>query len=122
MAELVNDIGLKLKSNAVCAHIHRIRHGHFVLDDTLLHKDWSLWPVKRSMENCKRHLTPEKLLTNLAIDSEIERKSVTDNIAHRRLSIDQDFPSALDIAKTYSRHNTQQKDAKNNKKKILVTR
>lgn len=111
MAELINDIGLKLKSNAVCVHIHRIRHGHFTLEDTLLHKDWNISGIVSNMKNCERHLTPDKLVANITVKKEnsAENTEETDEV-----SLYEEMPSALQLAQKYSKHKPLGKDGHRN--------
>ncbi|XP_053681062.1 pseudouridylate synthase TRUB2, mitochondrial [Anopheles nili] len=42
LGELIHEIGINLKSCAHCTSIRCIRHGHFVLEDSILKKDWNL--------------------------------------------------------------------------------
>ena len=68
LAELVHDIGLKLKSTAVCTHLHRVRYGHFHLEHSLLRKHWNLQAVLHNMHECKHLLTPQKLFTEVSVN------------------------------------------------------
>lgn len=65
--QLINDIGLKLKSTAVCSHIHRLRYGHFTLKQALLRQQWTLEQIVENLQQCKTLLTPEKLLTDVTV-------------------------------------------------------
>ncbi|XP_052789334.1 pseudouridylate synthase TRUB2, mitochondrial-like [Mya arenaria] len=67
LAELVNDVGMQLKTTAVCTHIHRIRHGYFELSDALLYRKWNVGDILDNMKQCRRHLTFDKLCTGLDI-------------------------------------------------------
>jgi len=113
MAELVNDIGLKLKSNAVCVHTHRVRHGYFTLDDTLLHKDWNIRNIAGNMDNCEQHLTPEKLFINLAVKGStgsIEESVESDFDEEGNSLIPHQLPSAMQLASKYSKYKSMNKD------------
>ncbi|XP_053380777.1 pseudouridylate synthase TRUB2, mitochondrial-like [Mercenaria mercenaria] len=67
LAQLVHDIGLQLKSTAVCTHIHRNRYGIFNLDLTLLKKEWNIQEIAKNITTCRALLTPENLLTNIQL-------------------------------------------------------
>lgn len=76
LAQLVNDIGIQLKSTAVCTHIHRLRYGVFDLDHTLLKKEWNIVEIARNIRKCQTLLTPENLLTDIQLSSKSERQDV----------------------------------------------
>ena len=42
LRKVVHEIGLELKSSAVCTQVRRIRDGVFVLEDALLRTQWKL--------------------------------------------------------------------------------
>lgn len=67
LANFVHDIGLRLRSTAVCTHIHRLRYGYFGLDHALLTKEWNLHGIINNIDYCRRQLTPNKLFTNIAV-------------------------------------------------------
>ncbi|KAL4218693.1 tRNA pseudouridine synthase 2 [Mactra antiquata] len=69
LGNIVNDIGLKLKSSAVCTHVHRLRYGVFDLDYALLKKEWHLPHIVKNITKCMAALTPDKLLTNLQFNT-----------------------------------------------------
>lgn len=73
LAQLVNDIGLQLKSTAVCTHIHRLRYGIFTLDYTLLQKQWHIPDIMRNIKKCRQLVTPENVLTNVKLTTDSER-------------------------------------------------
>lgn len=102
LAELINDIGIQLKSTAVCTHIHRLRYGHFTLADTLLNRDWYLEPILKNMEDCKKSLTVNNLLTSKVANSKYES---------------QDFPKVGDGARTEPDAKSMIKSLLNNKLK-----
>ena len=54
LAALVHEIGIDLKSTAHCTGIQCIRHGHFAVEQALLHRHWNLQGVLSSMELCRR--------------------------------------------------------------------
>lgn len=60
---LIHDIGIKLKSTAVCSSIRRIRYGYFTLDHCLLRADWHFEQILSNIRLCKQLLTDKKLIT-----------------------------------------------------------
>lgn len=53
LMKLINDIGLTLKSNAVCTKIRQIKFGHFDLQHALLRKHWTLENILNNITVCK---------------------------------------------------------------------
>lgn len=68
--EVVHDIGLKLKSTAVCTHIHRLRYGPFGLKHALLMQQWSLENIIKNLALCRKLLTPETLFTDVTVSED----------------------------------------------------
>ncbi|XP_071621894.1 pseudouridylate synthase TRUB2, mitochondrial [Heliangelus exortis] len=62
LRKVVHEIGLELKSSAVCTQVRRIRDGVFTLEDALLRTHWDLQSVQNAIWNCQ-----------LKVKSEIER-------------------------------------------------
>lgn len=58
---LIHDIGLQLKSTAVCTGIRRLRYGHFELSHALLRKHWTLEHILDNVHQNKSQITVEKL-------------------------------------------------------------
>nr|CAG4639394.1 EOG090X0AGI [Daphnia magna] len=56
MAALIHDLGLSLKTTAVCQQIRCIRYGCFTVDDALLRKHWSLEYLPDHMSHCHTKL------------------------------------------------------------------
>jgi tRNA U55 pseudouridine synthase TruB len=54
LSELVSELGLQLKTNAVCRSIRCIRYGYFTLDHALLLKHVTLENVLRNMNDLKK--------------------------------------------------------------------
>ncbi|XP_058130395.1 pseudouridylate synthase TRUB2, mitochondrial [Anopheles ziemanni] len=54
LGELIHEIGINLKSCAHCTGIRCIRHGHFLLEDSLLKKDWNLQNVISAMAHSNK--------------------------------------------------------------------
>ncbi|XP_041370713.1 mitochondrial mRNA pseudouridine synthase Trub2-like [Gigantopelta aegis] len=67
MGHLIHDIGLQLKSGAVCTHIRRLRYGHFLLDHALLRNDWTLENILLNMRLCRPLVSVDKLLSDINI-------------------------------------------------------
>ncbi|KAK7455916.1 hypothetical protein BaRGS_00039450, partial [Batillaria attramentaria] len=63
--ELIHDIGLQMKSAAVCTAIRRLRYGHFDLSRALLRKHWTLEHIIDNLRHNRSLLTPEKLSADL---------------------------------------------------------
>ncbi|XP_064649457.1 pseudouridylate synthase TRUB2, mitochondrial-like isoform X2 [Lineus longissimus] len=66
--EVVHEIGLMLKSSAVCTKLQRIRIGHFTLEHALLQRHW----------NC------EGIISNIAFCRPLIRKEFLDSGLHMR--------------------------------------
>lgn len=69
-SQMVNDIGLKLKSSAVCPQVRRIRYGHFTLHHALLRKHWHLEPIIDNIVMCKNLTNPDKLVSDFNIQKQ----------------------------------------------------
>ncbi|XP_035897750.1 mitochondrial mRNA pseudouridine synthase Trub2-like [Anopheles stephensi] len=54
LGELVHEIGINLKSCAHCTGVRCIRHGHFLLEDSLLKKDWNLQNIVSGMAHTNK--------------------------------------------------------------------
>nr|KAF6283185.1 TruB pseudouridine synthase family member 2 [Pipistrellus kuhlii] len=50
LRSLVHEIGLELKTTAVCSHVRRTRDGCFTLDDALLRTQWNLNSIQDAMQ------------------------------------------------------------------------
>uniref|UniRef100_A0AAG5CQG5 Pseudouridine synthase II N-terminal domain-containing protein n=1 Tax=Anopheles atroparvus TaxID=41427 RepID=A0AAG5CQG5_ANOAO len=63
LGELIHEIGINLKSCAHCTSIRCIRHGHFLLEDSLLRKDWNLQNIISAMAHSNKliHQHPDML-------------------------------------------------------------
>jgi len=53
LAEIIHDLGVDLKSTAVCTQIHRVQYGHFVLSHALLRKHWTLEHILNNISLCR---------------------------------------------------------------------
>ena len=70
LSQMVHDIGLKLKSSAVCPQVRRIRYGHFTLDHALLRKQWHLEPIIDNIRLCQNLTGPDKLVSEYNIQKQ----------------------------------------------------
>lgn len=50
LRRLVHEIGLELKSTAVCSQVRRTRDGCFALDDALLRTQWDLHSIQNAIQ------------------------------------------------------------------------
>ena len=67
LKRFIHDLGMRLRSTAVCTHIHRVRYGHFTLQHALLRQQWTLNDILNNIAQCKKLLTPRKLFTNMTV-------------------------------------------------------
>ncbi|XP_061208874.1 pseudouridylate synthase TRUB2, mitochondrial isoform X2 [Neopsephotus bourkii] len=59
LRKVVHEIGLELKSSAVCTQVRRTRDGVFTLDDALLRSQWSLQNVRSAIWSCQSKVQAE---------------------------------------------------------------
>ncbi|XP_042642645.1 mitochondrial mRNA pseudouridine synthase TRUB2 isoform X2 [Tyto alba] len=57
--KIVHEIGLELKSSAVCTQVRRIRDGVFTLDDALLRTQWNLQSIQNAIWDCQLKVKTE---------------------------------------------------------------
>lgn len=50
LRRLVHEIGLELKTTAVCSQVRRTRDGFFTLDDALLRTHWDLHSIEDAIQ------------------------------------------------------------------------
>ncbi|XP_060056266.1 pseudouridylate synthase TRUB2, mitochondrial isoform X2 [Erinaceus europaeus] len=50
LRKLVHEIGLELKTTAVCSQVRRTRDGFFTLDDALLRTQWDLYSIQDAIQ------------------------------------------------------------------------
>lgn len=60
---LLHDLGILLKSSAVCTQVRRIRYGHFTLEHALLRKFWTLENILENIQFCKPLTQTDKIIT-----------------------------------------------------------
>ena len=53
LIEMINEIGLRLKTNATCSQARRIRYGDFTLSQALLRKQWYSKPIVENIRLCE---------------------------------------------------------------------
>ncbi|NXU51235.1 TRUB2 synthase, partial [Turnix velox] len=53
LRKIVHEIGLELKSSAVCTQVRRIRDGVFTLEDALLRTQWDLQSIQKAIQDCQ---------------------------------------------------------------------
>lgn len=58
LAELINEIGLAVKSTAICTGIRLTNYGPFSIKDTLLQKHWSLDNLIENIDHCNKLVEP----------------------------------------------------------------
>ncbi|XP_068771346.1 pseudouridylate synthase TRUB2, mitochondrial isoform X1 [Struthio camelus] len=59
LRKMVHEIGLELKSSAVCTQVRRIRDGVFTLDDALLRTQWNLQSIQNAIWDCQLKVKTE---------------------------------------------------------------
>lgn len=50
LRSLVHEVGLELKTTAVCSQVRRTRDGFFTLDDALLRTQWNLCSIQDAIQ------------------------------------------------------------------------
>ncbi|KAM7033989.1 pseudouridylate synthase TRUB2, mitochondrial [Acridotheres tristis] len=59
LRKMVHEIGLELKSSAVCTRVRRIRDGIFTVDDALPRTQWNLQSIQEAIRNCQLKVETE---------------------------------------------------------------
>ncbi|XP_064027327.1 pseudouridylate synthase TRUB2, mitochondrial [Pogoniulus pusillus] len=59
LRKIVHEIGLELKSSAVCTQVRRVRDGVFTLDDALLRSQWNLKNIQNAILDCQLKVKTE---------------------------------------------------------------
>ncbi|XP_078498183.1 pseudouridylate synthase TRUB2, mitochondrial isoform X3 [Lissotriton helveticus] len=59
LRKVVHEIGLELKSSAVCTHVRRTRDSFFGLDDALLRTHWNLDNILKAIEDSRPRVEME---------------------------------------------------------------
>ncbi|XP_036354544.1 mitochondrial mRNA pseudouridine synthase Trub2 isoform X2 [Octopus sinensis] len=76
LMSLIHNIGLQLKSGAICTQIRCIRNGHFTLEHALLRKFWTVPDILENISICRKLTTPDKLITpSLLVDPTTEENN-----------------------------------------------
>lgn len=66
LRKVVHEIGLELKSTAVCTQVRRTRDGFFRLDDALLRTQWNLPSIQAAIQAAAPRVAAE-LKKNLSL-------------------------------------------------------
>lgn len=66
LLQLVNDIGLKLRTCALCHQVRQTRYGHFNLDHALLRQHWTLEHILNNIQHCRPLMAEEKVIPQSA--------------------------------------------------------
>uniref|UniRef100_A0AAY4A7S4 Pseudouridine synthase II N-terminal domain-containing protein n=1 Tax=Denticeps clupeoides TaxID=299321 RepID=A0AAY4A7S4_9TELE len=53
LRKLLHEVGLELRSSAICTKVRRTRDGPFTLQDALLHKDWTPDSIARAVKHTR---------------------------------------------------------------------
>lgn len=80
LMKLVHDVGLALKTMAVCTGLRQMRSGRFDLRSALLRKHWTLEHILTNVGRCSQSAAWDKLKpgsANLMLDSELPDDIVT---------------------------------------------
>ncbi|KAM6399877.1 LOW QUALITY PROTEIN: pseudouridylate synthase TRUB2, mitochondrial [Rhynochetos jubatus] len=59
LRKIIHELGLELKSSAVCTQVRRTRDGVFTLDDALLRSQWNLQSVQNAIRDCQLRVETE---------------------------------------------------------------
>ncbi|NWY39703.1 TRUB2 synthase, partial [Sylvia atricapilla] len=59
LRKMVHEIGLELKSSAVCTQVRRIRDGVFTVDDALPRTQWNLQSIQEAIQSCQLKVETE---------------------------------------------------------------
>uniref|UniRef100_H2ZWC1 TruB pseudouridine synthase family member 2 n=2 Tax=Latimeria chalumnae TaxID=7897 RepID=H2ZWC1_LATCH len=71
LRKVIHEIGLELKSSAVCTHVRRTRDGFFTLDDALIRTRWNLRNIHAAIRGCRPKVNAN-LLTGGTLKSTID--------------------------------------------------
>ncbi|VDI73592.1 Hypothetical predicted protein [Mytilus galloprovincialis] len=91
LSKIIHDLGLRLKSSAVCPQVRRIRHGHFTVESALLRKDWKLESILDNIKLCEEYTKPDKLVSDFNIeqssdDVKLLPQSISSEISQKSLA------------------------------------
>ena len=62
LREVINDIGMALKSSAIATQVRCIKDGPFTLDHALLRKQWKLPHIIAAVQNCRNLVKDSSLM------------------------------------------------------------
>lgn len=82
LRKVVHEIGLELRSTAVCKGVRRTRDGHFTLQDALTRQHWTAADVMQAIYNyhsSKKNRKPLQLLMkNPSLETSGEKLTATE--------------------------------------------
>ena len=58
---LIHQLGLQMKSTAVCTQLRRIRYGNFTLENALVQPDWNSENIIENIAESQTLLTSQKV-------------------------------------------------------------
>ena len=86
LMKLVHEIGLELRSTAVCPLVRRIRYGHFRLMHALLMKHCDSKSIIENIEFCRNLVSEDVIAARPALlvkgDSQLEQLTMIDSGLH----------------------------------------
>ncbi|XP_069465849.1 pseudouridylate synthase TRUB2, mitochondrial [Ambystoma mexicanum] len=87
LRKIVHEIGLELKSSAVCTQVRRTRDSFFRLDDALLRTQWNLDSILKALEDSRPRVEMElhkldQLLDQISSGSTSKRNGPHPSIVH----------------------------------------
>lgn len=69
LMSLINEIGMKLHSNAVCTKVRCIRHSHFTVHNSILRKHWTLEHIINNIHDNQRIISNSNKLLPSAVSA-----------------------------------------------------
>uniref|UniRef100_A0A8D0HD52 TruB pseudouridine synthase family member 2 n=1 Tax=Sphenodon punctatus TaxID=8508 RepID=A0A8D0HD52_SPHPU len=90
LRRLVHEIGLELKSSAVCTRIRRTRDGVFTVEDALLRTQWNLQNVQNAIDESRHKVQTEleQTLSHWGMSADDEREVGVDQPVENELTGD----------------------------------
>ncbi|XP_066521858.1 mitochondrial mRNA pseudouridine synthase TRUB2 isoform X1 [Hoplias malabaricus] len=83
LRKLLHEVGLELRTTAVCTKVRRTRDGPFKIEDALIHKHWTADDIMSSIANLRR--TTRKIRKKDMYRQAVSQlDSTTENLSHRR--------------------------------------
>ncbi|XP_067868923.1 mitochondrial mRNA pseudouridine synthase TRUB2 [Heterodontus francisci] len=88
LRKVVHEMGLELKSSAVCTHVRRTRDGIFTLEDALIRTQWDLQSIQAAVRASRSKVEVqlrEDSWRHVAISAEDIPPGVKDRVLERRI-------------------------------------